>query len=217
MNRLVVLGGWFLAFTVAGGPFDCGGPKPMETIDRTIPTTETEMIEGMRNAYRYMDLDYYVSLLADDYRFYPDADTRELNDLPEFWDRAQDSLCTHKMFHSPDLIGVKALFTHASTAQENPGRPGTTFIDIADTFLEIELGPLVDFPEGATLLIDGQIQHVVFRRGKTDSDTLETSPTASRLYIVEWRDRGRPRPKAERQLRSEKSTLSSIKAFFCLD
>jgi hypothetical protein len=168
----------------------CGDDQDQQPVERVRPETEAEILEALQTDYKFQDNEHYAELLADDFRFYFDPVTREIEDLPEFWERATDSLQTARLLRSADLIGVKIKLTFGPTPQEVPGRPRWTNINVVDTFLEVELGPTDEYPDGVTLLVDGQINRFYFRKGRTEGDTLATSATAENLYIAEWRDSG---------------------------
>jgi hypothetical protein len=76
------------------------------------------------------------------------------------------------------------------TPQEVPGKARWTRVDVSDSFIQVEIGPQEEYPDGVTLLVDGQTNSFFFRRGRTEGDTLAASATANNLYVVEWRDRG---------------------------
>jgi hypothetical protein len=111
---------------------------------------------------------------------------------------------------------VKIKLTFGQTPQEVPGKARWTSINVVDTFLEFELGATVEYPDGVTLLVDGQVNKFYFRKGWTEGDTLAASATADNLYIVEWRDLGPNRfgQNFASQPRSIQNTWGSIKAIF---
>lgn len=171
----------------------CQDDKPIEYFEfYDAAIAERHVLKNLQTAYEYRDVEQYSVLLADDFRFYFESDTREREQLPEFWNRFIDSVQTRNVLHSPQVKDLKIKLTFDATPRSVPGRPGWTNIDVVDTFLEIELGPTNEFAEGVTLLLDGQVNRFYFRKGRTEADTLATSPTASLYHVVEWRDLGNP-------------------------
>ena len=168
----------------------CGDDDERPVVERQRPATEAAMLDTLEVNYKFRQGDLYAELLADDFRFYFDPITQEIENLPEFWDRTTDSTQTAQLLGAEDLLGVKINLTFNATPQDVPGKPRWQTITVGDPFLEIEIGPTDEFEEGVTLLVDGQVQKFFFRRGRTEADTLEASPTADDLYMVEWRDMG---------------------------
>jgi hypothetical protein len=195
----------------------CGDDDERPVVERQRPATEAAMLDTLEVNYRLQQEDFYAELLADDFRFYPDPISQERENLPEFWDRATDSTQTAKLFVAEELKGVKINLTFNSVPQPVSGKPHWTYIDVGDTFIEVELGPTEEFVEGVTILVDGQVQRFFFRKGRTEADTLAVSPTAENIYIVEWWDRGAPVSRqagpGSRPL-SVNSTWTSIKTLF---
>lgn len=195
----------------------CGDDDERPVAERQRPATEAAILDTLEVNYRLQQTDFYADLLADDFRFYLDPITREREQLPEFWDRMTDSTQTAKLFGAEELIGVKINLTFNSVPQPVSGKPHWTYIDVGDTFIEVELGPTEEFEDGVTILVDGQVQRFIFRKGRTEADTLAVSPTAKNIYIVEWRDRGisfNPQAGAGSRLLSEASTWTRIKVLF---
>jgi hypothetical protein len=171
----------------------CQDDKPIEDFEfYDAAIAERHVLKNLQTAYEYRNVEQYSVLLADDFRFYFESETREREQLPEFWNRFTDSVQTRNLLHSFDLTDLKVKLTFDGTPRSVPGKPGWTNIDVVDTFLEIELGSNDDFPDGVTLLLDGQVNRFYFRKGRTETDTLATSPTSSLYHVVEWRDLGSP-------------------------
>ena len=192
----------------------CGNDEvvPIDIDDWEI--SEPRTLQNLQVAFRFRNIEEYARLLSDDFRFYPDPQTREREQLPEFWDRSTDSLLTGLLLKSEQLDGVKIKLTFNSTPRPVPGKPRWVKIDVLDTFLEVTLRPSEEFEEGVTLLVDGQVNQFYFRRGRTEGDTLSTSSTAGLIYIVEWHDRGAPAASNSRALETLEFTWSSLKSLF---
>jgi len=161
---------------------------PIECVLKA-PTSEANLLDNLQAAYEYRDVAAYSDLLADDFRFYFDPDTRSSNNLPEFWNSDTDSTQTGRLFTSTKVSEIRVNLTFNRTAVPD-SRPGWSYIIVQDTFLEVDQIPDQSEPEGITFRVDGQIQKFYFRKGKSPADTLATSATAQRYYIVEWRDFG---------------------------
>jgi hypothetical protein len=162
------------------GPIDSGGRNPRD------------ILRNLEASYKFKNYEAYANLLADDFRFYPEPETREREQLPEYFDRLTDSLLTMRLLASDDLLDVKIALTFNPTPLYVPGKPGWLRLDVLDTFLEAEFPATDEFPQGLTLHVDGHVQQFYFRKGRSEEDTLVTSPTAEDYYIVEWHDKGAP-------------------------
>ncbi len=192
----------------------CGDDDIVDPPSRYLPQTSPEsVLDNLQTAYVQRDIAEYMKLLADDFRFYLDEGTRQRNSgLPVFWGRDQDSLATYLVFMSPDVtdIRIDLSFGPARPADEF-GHPDRVYIDVLDTFLEVDLRPAPGNSEGLTLRIDAQHQRFFLRKGRTPDDT-----DSKTWYIVEWRDygqRGAP-GHGGAGLAVENSTWSYIKALF---
>lgn len=159
-------------------------------------TSPKNVLENLQTSYKYRNIDKYAVLLAEDFLFFFDPITQEREQLPPFWNRFTDSVQTNRLFSSPDLIGTKIKLTYNPTplTVNESGREHWVYIDVADTFLEVELGPTEEFEDGVTLLVDGQVNRFYFRKGRTEADSLVESPTSQLYFITEWRDRGAATP-----------------------
>jgi hypothetical protein len=160
--------------------------------DDPLVTPEEQILVDLQAAYRFRNIEQYGQFLADDFRFYRDPATGTPEQFPLSWGRFSDSLLTNNLMGSEEVVGVKIMLTFYPTPREVPGKVRWTNIDVVDTFLEVELLPTAEFEDGVTLLVDGQVNRFYFRKGRTEADTLATSSTAAKYYIVEWRDMGLP-------------------------
>jgi hypothetical protein len=151
--------------------------------------TEADILVALRENYEERDSHQYPGLLADDFRFYLHPRTMEQEHLPEFWDRASDSLHTALLFSSPELISLNLDLAFDPHAYPDPDKQRQTTID-AFAYLELEIITNHQTGETAVLRLRGQAQRFLFRRGRTEADTLAASPTANTFYLVEWRDLG---------------------------
>lgn len=157
------------------------------------PTAPDDVLSNFQVAWRQRNTDEYSKLLADDYRFYFDNVTRAEKGLPEYWGRTTDSTQVGKLFASPQVsdISVELKWSHnAAKPATEPGRERWVYYDILDVFLDVDLAPTDDNPDGVTFRVEDQRQRFYFRKGKTEGDTLSTSATAQIYYLTEWRDYG---------------------------
>jgi hypothetical protein len=185
-----------LAFSIAAlVAFGVGCTDTVPPVDGEVyldQTSPDNVLINLQTSYKFRNIEEYAKLLADDFLFFFDPVTQEREQLPEFWNRFTDSVQTDRLFNSPDLIGTKIKLTYDKTPREvnESGREHWVYIDVGDTFLEVELGPTEEFEEGVTLLVDGQTNRFYFRKGRTEADTLAESATSQLYYITEWKDRG---------------------------
>jgi hypothetical protein len=156
-------------------------------------TSPANVLENLRRAYRNQNDEVYADQLATDFLFYFDPDTRSEKQLPEFWNKTQDSTQTYLLFESDQVSDIRIELTYIRESQpvNEVGREHWELINVTDETLEVDLKPEVGQDEGVTLLVEGQIHKFYFRRGRTEADTAAASPTSKNYYIVEWRDQGR--------------------------
>jgi hypothetical protein len=154
-------------------------------------TTSAGVMKALETAYSRKDRDAYAALLAEDFRFYFENDTRAEFDLPEFWTLPDELSATQKIFSSTRLrtVDIELSYTDAVPANE-VDRETWLRSSVTDTHLELALAAGGSELEETTLIIDGQAQLLYLRKGKNPADTLATSATSDRLYIVEWHDQG---------------------------
>lgn len=203
----------FLAAAVSWAGCLKGGPgKPLAPEVVYLPRTSPEnVLRNLETAWKNRDIEEYAKLFAEDFRFYFDEGTRQQNGtLPVFWNAVDESTQIAALFSSPLVtdIRIKLQFGPAKDAGE-PGRPGWVYIDVLDTFLEVDLEPEAGELEGLTLRIDGQKQRFFFRKGRTPEDT-----ESEIWYIVEWRDFGNAQApgRTSEGLLVEPTTWSRIKS-----
>jgi hypothetical protein len=156
----------------------------------TYGNTPDLILKDFQTAWKLRDVERYAELLSDDFRFYFDPDTRADKGLPEFWDRGTDSTQVGKLFSSTEVNDIRIMMMYSPTPITDPAKPDWELINVGDEFLEVELRPQPGQVEGITIVVDGEIQKFYFRKGRTEADTLASSTTSSKYYIVEWHDMG---------------------------
>jgi hypothetical protein len=187
-----------LVLVMAGamaGFLGCGDDTTEPEVDVTsylAPTSEKNVLENLKRSWERKDIAAYVACLADDYQFYFDEDTRIGHGLPVFWTRLDDSLGVARLFACPYVRSITVRFTGMGEPQAvtQAGRTNWTKIDVTNSFVEVIVNPNPEQPEGMTYRVQSSLQHFYFRKGRTAADTLASSPTSSRYYIVEWDDLG---------------------------
>jgi hypothetical protein len=195
----------------------CSGDEPSRP---QVPDTPQLVLEALEKAYRKRDAAAYARLLADDFRFFFDEETRLSFELPDSWNRDDDVKATSRIFRDDFVDEITIQLEGGSPVPSGEsGRETWLRNHVADTFLEIEMEPDDQEPDGLTLLLDGHVQTFYFRMGKYPADTLATSETAARMYLVEWHDRGIVRSPGgnrgdEDALPVYDMTWSAIKLFF---
>jgi hypothetical protein len=156
--------------------------------------TPSILLQNLQRAWIHRDIEYYETLFSDDYRFYfaPSAIEQDPQ-LPEYWTRAEEVESVGQLFASENISDIRLSVMEYDPVPEPVNEPGLghwLLIKMTDEKLEIEQRPLPGQNEGITLLVDGQPQHFYFRKGKTEADTLASSPTSAKYYIVRWEDLG---------------------------
>lgn len=181
-----------IAFMVAG--IGCTKTVAPVIVDRYKPqTSEKNVLNNLEVAWEEKDIERYAALLADDFQFYFDEATRIKDNLPVYWTRLDDSTNTGKVFASPITRGIQVEHKNMKDPVTVPqvGRETWTMVDVLESYLEVEMDPTPENPEGMTMLVEGSIQHFYFRRGFTAADTdTVASKTAKLYYLVEWVDMG---------------------------
>lgn len=169
--------------TKPGGP----PPDPETYKERTSPAN---VVNNVIVSYKKREIDRYAELLADDFQFYFDEETRPVG-IPIFWNRLEDSTGTGNLFSASDVTDIRITLTYGNDVPVTQvGRESWRKITVTDTFLEVDKPP-VGGGEVLTLRVDGDLQDFYFRKGKAPGDTLPGSTTANLWYLVEWRDQGR--------------------------
>ena len=192
-----------------------GDPDPDPYLARTSPDN---VLNNFQVAWRTRNIGRYSQLLAEDYRFYFDNETRTHMGLPPYWTTAEESTQVGNLFNSQQVAGIYiALKWPLGTAHPatEPGRENWVYLDVLDVLLEVDLTPTTDLPEGVTLQVDDQKQRYYFRRGKTEP----AAPGDTLFYLTEWRDYGSgsgylSNSGVSRPTTSESSTWGGIKAIF---
>jgi hypothetical protein len=190
----------------------CGDDDHQPKSPYNYGNTPDLILKDFQTSWIERDTTRYSELLSDDYRFYFDPDTRADAGLPEFWDHATDVTQVGKIFHSSEVNEIRLMMQYSPTPLAVDGPAGWQLINVGDEFLEVELKATSGQTEGITLIVDGQIQKFYFRKGRTAADTLASSPTSARLYIVEWRDLGVQLAVSPRDAAVQSTTWGRIKA-----
>jgi hypothetical protein len=173
---------------VAGG---CGEDNPLSGhtaspyLSQSLPAN---VVSNLVTAYQRQDIAGYTALLADDYQFYFDEDTRTTHHLPVFWTRLDDSIAVCGLFNDPDITGIRVELQHGLPYWGlEVGREQWMHVDVSGGFVEIDCSPTPAHPQGQTRRFEVGLQHLSLRRGRTVADTdTTTSETARAWYIVEW-------------------------------
>jgi len=196
----------FSAMACGDNDDDLSKPEPCSQIQ----PTEDHLLNNLQNAYRERRIECYMELLAADFRFYPDPDTRSQLGV-EFWTRSQDSLATSRLFNSTDVkrIAVDLAWPAGSAVSRGYLAPyaGWPRLFLTDVFLDVDIEPAGQ--ETNTYRVEDQTQRFFFRRGRTNPPS---GPADTLLYIVEWRDEGPREGKGNRPNAVLPATWSSIKA-----
>ncbi len=124
------------------------------------------------------EIEQYAKLLDPDFRFY-----FQQADIPaglprEYWNRDEDSTGTGALFDATEVSGIN-LDLGAFTVEDSVRveDPGVKRIRLTHVKLEVEL------ISGTTLLVQGDIQDMYFRKGRVEAGTDST-----KWYLFEWQD-----------------------------
>jgi hypothetical protein len=192
----------------------CGEDDPRPKSAYNYGNTPDLLLKDFQIAWRAQDETRYAELLSDDFRFYFDPDTRSDKGLPEFWNRFTDSTQTSRVFHSTEVNDIRLTMQYSPVPVSVAEHSNWSLINVGDEFLELELKATPGQTEGITLTVDGQIQKFFFRKGRTEADTLASSPTSDQYYIVEWRDLGVQLAISDRLLAIQATTWSNVKSIY---
>jgi hypothetical protein len=139
----------------------CSGDEPSRP---QVPDTPQLVLEALEKAYRKRDAAAYARLLADDFRFFFDEETRLSFELPDSWNRDDDVKATSRIFRDDFVDEITIQLEGGSPVPSGEsGRETWLRNHVADTFLEIEMEPDDQEPDGLTLLLDGHVQTFYFR------------------------------------------------------
>jgi hypothetical protein len=134
-------------------------------------------------SYERREIEGYAPLLAPDFRFYFQPDDIPRGLPREYWNREEDSTGTGALFDAS--FGAAAEISSISVdlgafAPEDAGRPdvpGAKRIRLTHAKL------VVDQSNGVTLVVEGDVQDMYFRRGSAAAGTDST-----KWYLFEWHD-----------------------------
>lgn len=179
-----------VALMLFTGCTDIVPPIPVE--EYKDPTSPANVLDNLRISYRNKDEERYAQTLADDFTFHFDPATlSQRPELPQYWNRFEDSTQTARLFNSDQIGEIRIQLTFNRNAEDvnEVGREHWKLIYITNELLEVDQKPQPGEEEGTTFLVEGQIQKFYFRRGKSEGDTLG-SPSSQDWFITEWRDQG---------------------------
>lgn len=165
----------------------CGDEDNKEADPYSYINTPAGILEDLKTAWVRRDSTRYADFFADDYRFHSDPNT--VWELPEFWERPEELATVGTLFAAPRVNDIRVIL-YSTQPQPDSTHHGWWLITVNDEYLEVELKPAPGETEGITLVVDGQINKFWFRKGRTAADTLATSATSQKYYIVEWQDLG---------------------------
>jgi hypothetical protein len=148
-----------------------------------------DVLDLFQEAWRARDIDAYVRILAEDYRFYLDPITQSEAGVAS-WGVAEDSAAVGRLFESEFVtkIAIELTWPGDPRPSGRPELPGWVYVDVLDVFLDVDFKPTGQ--EVTTFRIEDQTQRFHFRRGIAPGDTLPESPTSERWFLVEWQDFG---------------------------
>lgn len=185
---LLTLAGAF-PFIASCGDDDCTTCPPDDGA-RAPQFTEEQVLENLELAWDSRNLDDYADLLADDFRFFPDADTRQLLEL-DSWDRDAELVRVGCLFASQDVAGLTIRLNQGTQVPVSAGYIGTreswTRMFLTDIFVDIDVARPGE--EVNTYRVEDHAQRFYFRKGRTFPPS---SAADTLVYLVEWRDEGSP-------------------------
>ena len=151
-------------------------PPPPRYPNQTSPEN---VVESLAASYERREIEPYAVLLDPEFRFY--FQQRDIPaDLPrESWNRDEDSTGTAALFNATTEVSKISLDLGAFAPEDanRPDEPGARRIRLTHVKLEVE-----QF-DGTTLVVQGDIQDMYFRRGNAAAGTDST-----KWYLFEWRD-----------------------------
>jgi hypothetical protein len=187
---------------------------PNEYLNGNTPAT---ILEDFRRSWVNRDIEHYATLFADDFAFYFDPSTLEENPtLPTFWGRDAELEAVGNLFASEDITDIRLQLTYdpVPVPVEELGREGWLRIIVTVEKFEIDRWPQPGEEEGTTILVEGQEIQFYFRKGKTEDDTLASSATSGKYFIVRWEDFGIPGATSIFSNATVPATWGRVKAMF---
>ena len=165
-------------FVFKGCIFDPGKEKPVE-IKGYLPQTSPEnVVNNLQASYQRKEIEEYAKLLDPTFIFkFQQADIPP--DLPrDYWTRDEDSTGTDALFTTDEVSTIS--LDPGAYSSVDAGRldePGAKQIRLTHVKLEVEQ------VNGVTLLVQGDIQDMYFRKGSVEAGTDST-----KWYLFEWQD-----------------------------
>lgn len=151
-----------------------------EVLPKYLPQTSPEnVVNNLAASYERREIDQYGVLLDPQFIFkFQTADIP--SDLErDYWNRDEDSTGTGALFSAANEVNAIYVDLGAFTVEDSirVDQPDVKRIRLTHVKLEVELS------NGATLLVQGDIQDMYFRRGNAAAGTDST-----KWYLLEWRD-----------------------------
>jgi hypothetical protein len=155
-----------------------------------------EVLDLFQEAWRARDIDAYVRILAEDYRFFLDSATRAQTGVTS-WDVKGDTAAVARLFASEYVtkIAIELVWPGAPRPSGRVDSPGWVYVDVLDVFLDVDFA--LTGEDTTKFRVEDQTQRFHFRQGIAPGDTLPESPTSERWFLVEWRDFGTGANRAE--------------------
>jgi len=182
---------WSLGILLLVSLSSCSTDSPSDTsgpANYPAPTSPTNVLEALRQAWENQDQDQIAELLADDFVFHL-LPRVAMDHGIEQWGRSGELAACAALFDAPTVRSIRIDFESSTEQGVNElGRESERRVDVFQGAIELEdLSP--PDPELYVYQAIDHIQIFYFRQGRTADDT---SATATRWYLTEWFDMGRP-------------------------
>ncbi len=151
---------------------------PREPVEYLPPTSPENVVNNLQASYERKEIEAYAVLLDPQFIFRFQA-----LDVPpgldrEYWNRDEDSTGTAALFSTNEVNSITLdPGVYESEDALRPDVPGAKRIRLTNVKLE------VDQTNGVTLLVEGDIQDMYFRKGSVEAGTDST-----KWYLFEWQD-----------------------------
>lgn len=166
--------------------------NPITRCKTTFPAPSSDnVLKNLETVLKNRDSEQFPNLLADDFRFYFDSATRDSLQLPEFWNKSQDSLAVTRLLSAPEVkdIRVRLQYNPSPSPVNEVGREDWLMIEGRPT-IEIDYAPGNDPSAALTLVIQG-FDRFYFRKGRSAQAVIDGTPCPASYYLVEWRELAR--------------------------
>ncbi len=144
-----------------------------------LPQTSPEyVLENLAASYERHEIEEYAKLLDPTFIFkFQQADIPP-GLLREYWNRDEDSTGTGALFNTDEVSSIHVdLGAFTVVDDDRLAEPGAKRIRLTHVKLEVEQ------VNGVTLLVQGDIQDMYFRKGRVEAGTDST-----KWYLFEWSD-----------------------------